>query len=99
MDVDFTQMSQSEKEQLLKSGSCFRCKKRGHMARSCPQKMETTIHEAVVKEPKQKPDKKKKEDPPAYDSLLKQINACSMEDRQRLMEVFSNAESDNEQDF
>jgi hypothetical protein len=32
MDVDFTQMSQSEKEQLLKSGSCFRCKKRGHMA-------------------------------------------------------------------
>jgi hypothetical protein len=35
MDVDFTQMSQSEKEQLQKSGSCFRCKKKGHIARNC----------------------------------------------------------------
>jgi hypothetical protein len=98
MDVDFTQMSQLEKEQLLKSGSCFRCKKKGHVARNCPQKTETAIHEAVVKEPKQKPEKKK-DDPPTYDSLLKQINACTMGDRQRLMEAFSNTGSDDEQDF
>jgi hypothetical protein len=101
MDINFTQMSQSEKEQLLKSGSCFCCKKRGHMARNCHQKTETVIQEAVVEEPSKqiKPEKKKKDQPPSYDSLLKQINACSMEDRQKLMEVFSNAGSDDKQDF
>ena len=100
MDVDFTQMSQSEKEQLQKSGSCFRCKKKGHIARNCHQKTETTIQEAVVeKSLKQKTEKKKKDQPPSYDSLLKQINACSMEDRQKLMEVFSTTGSNDEQDF
>ena len=100
MDVDFTQMSQSEKEQLVKLGSCFRCKRKGHIAQNCHQKMETTIQEVTVKEPpKQKPEKKKKDQPPSYDSLLKQINACSMEDRQKLIEVFSNAGSDDKQDF
>ena len=54
----------------------------------------------MVKEPpKQKPEKKKKDQPPSYNSLLKQNNACSMEDRERLMEVFSNARDDDEQDF
>jgi hypothetical protein len=99
MDVDFTQMSQSEKEQLLKTGSCFHCKRKGHIARNCPLKTEHTIHEAVVKEPSKQKPKEKKDNPPTYDSLLKQINTCSMEDRQKLMEVFSNAGSDNEQDF
>jgi hypothetical protein len=37
---------------------------------------------------------KKKDDPPSYDSLLKQINACSMEDRQKILEVFSQDGSD-----
>ena len=32
MDVDFTQMTQTEKEQLMKSRSCFCCKKRGHLS-------------------------------------------------------------------
>jgi hypothetical protein len=36
------------------------------------------------------------EEPPSYDSLLKQINACSMEERQKLLEVFSMAGSDDE---
>jgi hypothetical protein len=36
MDVDFTQMSQDERERLMKSKSCFRCKKQGHMSKDCP---------------------------------------------------------------
>jgi hypothetical protein len=36
-----------------------------------------------------------KDEPPSYESLLKQINACSMEERQKLLEVFSTTESDN----
>jgi hypothetical protein len=100
MDIDFTQMTQMEKEQLMKSGSCFHCKKQGHLVQNCPQKSKSTIRETMVKEPpKQKPEKKKKDQPPSYNSLLKQNNACSMEDRERLMEVFSNARDDDEQDF
>jgi len=33
--------------------------------------------------------KVKNDDPPSYESLLKQINVCSMEDRQKILEVFS----------
>jgi hypothetical protein len=36
------------------------------------------------------------EEPPSYDSLPKQINACSMEERQKLLEVFSTSGSDDE---
>jgi hypothetical protein len=36
MDVNFTQMSQDKRERLMKSGSCFRCKKQGHMSKDCP---------------------------------------------------------------
>jgi hypothetical protein len=36
MDVDFTQMTPDEKERLMRSGSCFRCKKQGHMSKDCP---------------------------------------------------------------
>jgi hypothetical protein len=35
------------------------------------------------------------EEPLSYDSLLKQINACSMEERQKLLEVFSTLGSDD----
>jgi hypothetical protein len=83
MDVDFTQMTPDEKERLMKSGSCFRCKKQGHMSKDCPTRQKSSIREAKV-EPPEKPNhpkKKEKEEPPSYDSLLKQINACSMEDR------------------
>src|SRR5882672_1335350 len=94
MDVDFTQLSLDKKEQLMKSGSCFRCEKQGHLSRNCLFKNKSTIREAIIEtvdEPPKKREKKKKqeEEPPSYDSLLKQINACSMEDRQKLLEVFS----------
>jgi hypothetical protein len=39
---------------------------------------------------------KKKDNPPSYNSLLKQISACSMEDRQKILEVFSQDGSDPE---
>jgi hypothetical protein len=43
--------------------------------------------ETTEKAKKGKPEKK--DDPPSYDSLLKQINTYSMEDRQKILEVFS----------
>jgi len=103
MDVDRAQMTPDEKEKLLKSGSCFRCKKQGHMARQCPTKaaaQEATVEPAA--EPKKDKGKKKKgsqDEPPSYDSLLKQINACTMEDRQKLLEVFNDGGSDEEGGF
>jgi hypothetical protein len=36
MDVNFTQMSQDKRECLMKSESCFRCKKQGHISKDCP---------------------------------------------------------------
>jgi hypothetical protein len=90
MDVDFTQMSPDERERLMKSESCFRCKKQGHMSKDCPTRQKFAIQEAKVETEQPKQEKKKeKNDPPFYDSLLKQINACSMEDRQKILEVFS----------
>ena len=51
--------------------------------------------------PKQKGKSKAKasEEPPAYESLLKQINTCSMEDRQKILEVFSNDGGSDRKDF
>jgi len=73
------------------------------MARQCPTK--TAAQEATVEpmaEPKKEKGKKKtdsRDEPPSYDSLLKQINACTMEDRQKLLEVFSNNEGSDGGDF
>jgi hypothetical protein len=100
MDVDFTQMTPDEKERLMRTGSCFRCKKQGHMSKDCPTRQKSSIREAKV-ETSEKPSQAKKkekgkEEPPSYDSLLKQINACSMEDRQKILEVFSQDGSESE---
>jgi hypothetical protein len=43
MDVDFTQMSPNERERLMKSGSCFRYKKQGHMSKDCPTRQKPSI--------------------------------------------------------
>jgi hypothetical protein len=98
MDVDFTQMTPDEKERLMQSGSCFRCKKQGHMSKDCPTRQKSSIREARVEtfeKPKQEK-RKEKEEPPSYNLLLKQINACSMEDRQKILEVFSQDGSETE---
>jgi hypothetical protein len=55
----------------------------------------------MVKKP-EKPKKErseKKDEPPFYNSLLKSINACSIEDRQKILEVFSQDRSEQEEDF
>jgi hypothetical protein len=83
----------------MKSGSCLRCEKQGHLSKDCPTKRKVSIWEATVetdKKEKKKPEKKDK--PPSYDSLLKSINACSMEDQQKLLEVFSQ-DGSNQEDF
>ena len=104
MDVDFTQMHPDKKERLMKSGSCFQCEKQGHLSRECPNKNKASIREATVEPPKQSKGKEKAlpkapTEPPSYESLLKGINACTMEDRQKLLEVFSNAGDSNNEDF
>jgi hypothetical protein len=98
MDMDYTQMTQDKKEQLMKSGSCFRCEKQGHLSKNCPSKTKVSIWEATVETTKKvkKGKPEKKDDPPSYNSLLKQINTCSMEDRQKILEVFSQDGSEPE---
>jgi hypothetical protein len=95
MDVDYTQMSLEKKERLMKTGSCFHCEKQGHMSKDCPTKKTASIWEATA-EIKKKAKIEKKDEPPFYNSLLKSINACSMEDQQKLLEVFSQDGSDQE---
>jgi hypothetical protein len=106
MDVDRAEMDPALREKLMKSGSCFRCQKQGHLARDCPKKKErdASINEAQASEekPKKTKDKKKsKEDePPSYDTIIKQINACSMEERQKLLEAFTgNNDEEEGEDF
>jgi hypothetical protein len=99
MDIDQAQLLPQEQEQLMKSESCFKCRKHGHMARQCPERM--AAQEAVESPPRNKKKEKQlqsspKDEPPSYKSLLKQINACSMEERQKLLEVFSMTGSNNE---
>jgi hypothetical protein len=67
------------------------------MSKDCPTRQKASIREVKVetKWPKQD-EKKEKDEPPSYDSLLKQINACSMEDRQKILEVFSQDGSEPE---
>jgi hypothetical protein len=67
------------------------------MSKDCPTWQKASIWEAKVETEQLKQDKKKeKDEPPSYDSLLKQINACSMEDRQKILEVFSQDGSEPE---
>ena len=40
MDVDA--MSIEERNELMKKGACFRCKKPGHLSKDCPTKNKTT---------------------------------------------------------
>jgi len=78
----------------MRWGSCFCCKKQGHLSQDCPIKGKASNREATT-EPTNETSKGKgktkvkNDDPPSYKSLLKQINACSMEDRTKILEVFS----------
>ena len=46
-----------------------------------------------------KTQKRKNEELPRYKTLLKQINACSMKDRQKLLKVFFQDEDSRGEDF
>jgi len=107
MDVDFTHMSKEKRERLMKTGSCFKCEQQGHLSKDCP-KRQATIREATTEEEgwtKVRSKEKKTQTPAketpllAYDSILKQINACSMEDRQKILETFSQDKDSEQGDF
>jgi hypothetical protein len=68
------------------------------MSKDCPTRQKPSIREAKIETPKEprKEKRKEKEEPLSYNSLLKQINACSMEDRQKILEVFSQDGSEPE---
>jgi len=88
----------------MKSGSCFCYKKQGYLLRDCPIKGKTSIHKAtaepVIKPLKGKGKPKVKADkPPSYNSILKQINTCSIKDRQKILEVFSQDGDSRQDDF
>ena len=46
MDVDA--MSIEERNELIKKGACFRCKKMGHLSKDCPTRNKTTGHTQEV---------------------------------------------------
>lgn len=94
MDIDHTYMDASEKKKLMKSSSCFCCKKQGHLSRECPTRKATIQKTKVEEIPKLNKKGKTKEpstitstfeEPPLYSFLLKQINVCNMEDRQKIL--------------
>jgi hypothetical protein len=101
MDVDRAEMDPALKEKLFKTGSCFRCHKQGHLARDCPQKParanEADASSISPKEPKKTKEKGKGkgEEPPAYDAIVKQINACSLEERTKLMHALGPKEEED----
>lgn len=101
MDVDHAQMDPTKCKKLMKSRSCFHYKKQEHMAKDYPQK-QSQIQEAATSIASKKKDKQRatndKKKPPAYNTIIKQINACSMENCQKLLEFFKQDE-DEEQDF
>ena len=40
MDTSIGAMTEKERTTLMKLGACFRCKKRGHLSKDCPDKYE-----------------------------------------------------------
>ncbi|PPQ93919.1 hypothetical protein CVT25_008033 [Psilocybe cyanescens] len=36
--MDVSVMTAKEQAELIRKGTCFRCKQRGHLSRECPQK-------------------------------------------------------------
>ena len=94
MDVDFTQMHPDKKEQLMKAGKMFPlCEKQGTPLPRMPYP-ETKLQFAkllsnpeAIEKAKKKPCQKNPPNPPPTNPYSKGINACTMEDRQKLLEV------------
>lgn len=71
MDVDWTQMDPAEQERLMKTSSCFHCKKQGHLAKDCPTK-KVQIQEANSESQKKKEKAKQvKKKPLPYKAIIK----------------------------
>jgi hypothetical protein len=68
------------------------------LSKDCPTRKRASIQQATAEtvktSKKVKEEYNQKDEPPSYNSLLKQINTCSMEDRQKILEVFSQDRSE-----
>ena len=97
IDIDKAQIDPAKWEKLMKSGSCFHCKKQEHLAKNYLSK-KPQIQEASSEPTKKKEKNKQSEEkPPSYKTIIKQINLCSMEEWQKLLELFG--KEDEEEDF
>ena len=80
MDVDA--MTTEERDRLMKTGACFRCKEKGHLSRECPNKNTKYPSNETTRTKKQNP----KDVAKHIQSILAQYTAEEEEEIQKASE-------------
>src|SRR5277367_1911210 len=80
-DTSSDKLSEEERNQSMKEGGCFKCKKRGHRARDCPSDED------------QSPQYKTKKT--TIKDLVSQVKALTKEERMELVELMKGEEKSN----
>ena len=99
MDVDvitkvFKTMTEEERKELMRKGSCFRCKKEGHLSRDCPEKKgkTTTPQSATTTAPVPSPATPKKMTAKELTAHIRSLTALLNEEEK--MEFYDEAEKE-----